>query len=337
MMHWFGILLALAAEPKGEVHFLTTQDGAQVALHHRPADGPPVLLVHGISSNYRCWDLEEGRSLASTLQRAGRDVWLLDLRGHGATKGAKSPYGSRRGWSVDDYGRYDLPAAIEFVLKKTEASELDYVGHSMGGLVVTVALAHRPELPLDRMVILATPMDFTDPDLVSTWGLALGRTLGFFLSVLPSPLAARIHGRFRLPLPVDEMLFTDLSSPARERMYDEIVSPLFLGELRQLWATSEHAYFMDEDHEQRYIEELSSVRVPTRVIAGRGDRIAPVDRVYGFYSALHSAPKDFVVAGKATGFSADYGHLDLPLGDHAEAEIYPLVLEWLTMDEEASK
>jgi len=333
-MFWFSFFLGFASEPTGEVHFLRTQDGAQIALHHRPAAGPPVILVHGISSNHRSWDLEEGRSLASTLQEAGRDVWLLDLRGHGVSRPPKSTLWGRRKWSVDDYGRYDLPVAIDFILEKTQADALDYVGHSMGGMVVTVALAENPELPLERMVILATPMDFSDPDVVSTWGLALGRSFGFFWSVLPSPLAARIHGRFRLPLPVDEMLFTDLSSPAREHMYDEIVSPLFFGELRQLWATSQHASFMDVDHQQHYIETLSSVQIPTRVIAGRGDRIAPVDRVYGFYDALSSAPKDFIVAGKATGFSADYGHLDLPLGDHAEAEIYPLILEWLTMDVE---
>jgi lysosomal acid lipase/cholesteryl ester hydrolase len=130
------------------------------------------------------------------------------------------------------------------------------------------------------------------------------------------------------------MLFSDISSPAREDMYEAIVSPLFAGELSQLLSVTKQGVFSDETGHSHYLKALENVRIPTRVIAGRGDRVAPPDRVYGFFSGLKNAEKDFVIAGKATGFSVDYGHLDLPLGDNAEKEIFPLVVEWLRMGPE---
>jgi poly(3-hydroxyalkanoate) synthetase len=71
------------------------------------------------------------------------------------------------------------------------------------------------------------------------------------------------------------------------------------------------------------------VTVPTLVIAGRADQIAPVDRVMAFYTSVGAPERRLVIAGRTTGFAVDYGHLDLTLGDHAATEIFPLIAEWL--------
>jgi polyhydroxyalkanoate synthase len=325
---------APVAEP-AVVHWVQTEDSAWVALHHKPeGDGPAVLLVHGISSNHVSWDLDDDRSLVNSLIAAGMDPWVLDLRGHGVAEHGPHKKRQKRNWSVDDYGRFDVPAALEFVREKTGQERVHFVGHSMGGMVAAVALSVQPDLPLRRMVVLGTPMDFSDPDPASGWILRFANWGGLFFGALPSPLAARIHARFGSPFPVDEMLFSDISSPAREDMYEAIVSPLFAGELSQLLSVTKQGVFSDETGHSHYLKALENVRIPTRVIAGRGDRVAPPDRVYGFFSGLKNAEKDFVIAGKATGFSVDYGHLDLPLGDNAEKEIFPLVVEWLRMGPE---
>ena len=230
------------------------------------------------------------------------------------------------GGSVDDYGLLDLPAAIDHVLRETGAEKVHFVGHSMGGLVVSVALSGLESLPIDRMVVVGTPMDFSDPDFSNAMLLRLGRLTGGILGFLPSPIAARFHSRFGSPFPVDEMLFTDISSPARESMYKQVVSP-FGRETVMGFVTT--VACSDESGSNSYLDSLASVTQPTLVIAGRGDRVAPPDRVYGFYDALGSHEKTFVIAGRATGFSVDYGHLDLPLGDRAEQEIFPLISDWL--------
>lgn len=328
-----GFAPVCAQEQTAELHWVATADDAWVALHHKVKnEGPAVLLVHGIASNGVAWDLAPDRSLVNHLIQAGFDPWVLDLRGHGAARFDPDHKRQRRGWSLDDYGRFDVPAAMDFVRAQTGREQVHFVGHSMGGMVVAVALSVHPDLPLDRMVVLGTPMDFSDPDPASGWLLGAGYGAGRLLGALPLPFAARIHARLGTPFPVDEMLFTDISSPARERMYEKIVSPLFGGELSQLMSVSRSGLFSDEIGRAHYMAGLENVHVPTRVIAGRGDRVAPPDRVAGFYSGLKNAERDFVIAGRATGFSVDYGHLDLPLGDGAAKEIYPLVVEWLRMD-----
>ena len=75
---------------------------------------------------------------------------------------------------------------------------------------------------------------------------------------------------------------------------------------------------------------LPALQVPLRVIAGRADRVAPVDRVVPYYDLAGSAEKDYILAGRANGFASDYGHLDLVLGDHAAEEIYPRIVEWFS-------
>ena len=133
----WGLLWALGCEDEplaahcvdAEQYRVTTEDGAEVALHRHPASGLPVLVVHGISSNHHCWDLNEERSLAVDLAAHGMDAWLLDLRGHGDARRDSRGRPQNSGWSIDDYARYDIPAAVDLVLRETGAElEAYYAG-----------------------------------------------------------------------------------------------------------------------------------------------------------------------------------------------------------------
>ena len=135
---------------------MQTEDGATIALHHHPGDGPPVLIVHGISSNHRCWDLSPERSVATALVAAGFDPWLLDLRGHGDA--LTDAQGRRQwgGWTMDDYGQHDVPAAVAYVLAQTGEDKIGYVGHSLGGMIGAVVdeAQHHPALEARHAVPL---------------------------------------------------------------------------------------------------------------------------------------------------------------------------------------
>lgn len=54
-------------------------------------------------------------------------------------------------------GNYDIPACINYVLKKTGAGKLVYIGHSMGTAIFWVAMITHPELnsKIDVMIALA--------------------------------------------------------------------------------------------------------------------------------------------------------------------------------------
>lgn len=315
-----------------ERHDVVTADGAAVALHRHPAEGPPVILVHGISSNRHCWDLDEQRSLATYLAAAGFDTWLLDLRGHGDSTRDARGLEQRSGWSVDDYGRYDVPAAVAYVRARTGADKVAYVGHSMGGMVAAITLSTQPETAasLSSVVAVGSPLDFSDPDPVIGAALQLASLTGPLLPVVQSSIGADLQASIRKnPLPVDAILYNDIADPAvRADMYRSVVSPLSGGELEQFGQLKAGGAFRSADGQVDYLAALAQVEVPVMVIAGRADNVAPVDRVLPYYSAL-GGEKALVIAGRATGFAADYGHMDLALGDHAREEIFPLIRDWI--------
>lgn len=310
---------------------IRAEDGAPLALHHHAGSGPPVLVVHGLSSNHHCWDLAPGRSLAVALVEAGFDAWLLDLRGHGDSALARPR--AKPGWTVDDYGQKDLKAAIDYVRAQTGYARVGYVGHSMGGMVLAIYQATWGDDALAGVVIVGSPVDFGDPDALLTWsrrGFALGALISRVDSQAFSKMAAPLGAD--QPFHIDDLLFDaeNLSEPGRSQMFERVVSPLYRNEQRQFETILRARRFVSADGAVDYASALSRLHAPLLVIAGRADHIAPPDRVRPYYERAGSAERRYVLAGKENGFQADYGHLDLTVGDHADQEIFPLITGWLS-------
>lgn len=324
------IAVAVAAP---ELHRVETADGASIVLERHPRPGAAaVVLCHGISSNRRFWDLAPDRSLAVWLHDEGYDVWNLDLRGHGDAVVDGDGRRQRAGWSIDDYGRYDLPAAFDHVRQATGQGRLHYVGHSMGGMVLAVYLATHDDPPLASAVAVGSPLDFRDPDRVTRLLLGVGPA-GAVPAFLPTPMGARLLARLdtRAPMHADEWLYNpdNIAADARRAMLRAIVSPLSRGEIRQLARMRRDGEFRSADGAIVWRERLADVDVPMLFFAGRLDRIVNPDRVRAYYDAVGSTDKVFVVASRANGFRGDYGHLDLGLGDHAEEDVFTRVAGWL--------
>lgn len=92
-------------------------------------DGPPVVLVHGLTESAPVWD--------PIVERLAGDhrVITLDLRGHG--RSARPASG--------DYGQAALSSDLAAVLDAAEVGAAPHlVGHSLGGLVVAADAAARP-------------------------------------------------------------------------------------------------------------------------------------------------------------------------------------------------
>ncbi|XP_074092259.1 gastric triacylglycerol lipase-like [Macrotis lagotis] len=113
------------------------------------AQRPVVFLQHGFLTSSISWISNiPNNSFAFILADAGFDVWLGNSRG--STYGLKHVFlstNSRRYWafSFDEAARYDIPASIDFVVKKT-GQKLFYVGHSQGALLGFLAFSTLPKL-----------------------------------------------------------------------------------------------------------------------------------------------------------------------------------------------
>jgi pimeloyl-ACP methyl ester carboxylesterase len=312
---------------------IATEDGATVALHHHAARGAPVVMVHGISSNHRFFDLDADHSMADWLADRGHDVWLLDLRGHGDARTHLDGRPQLSGWRVDDYGRYDMKAAVDHVRACTGYETVGFVGHSMGGMVGSIYAVSGGASALSSVVYLGSPGTFSrDAPLakLAQTGLATGGAALVSLdSALFGSVAADLNrGPFRLR--VQEQLYNPANyEPATiDAALRTIASPMSRGEMAHFARMLERERFTSWDGSVDYLDALGSVSVPAFLVAGTADRVVPTAWVEAYVDAF-SGPVEVFRAGTETGLVADYGHLDFALGERADEEIFPRVAAWL--------
>ena len=126
-------------------------------------EGPPLLLVHGITNSSRSWE-----PVARRLADKGHRVLAPDLPGHGDSD-------RHRG----DHSLGAHAAALRDLLLATEVERATVVGHSLGGGIVLQFSYHWPEL-VERLV------------LVDSGGL--GREVSVFIRAATLPFAERVIG-----------------------------------------------------------------------------------------------------------------------------------------------
>uniref|UniRef100_A0A8D0HPB3 Lipase n=1 Tax=Sphenodon punctatus TaxID=8508 RepID=A0A8D0HPB3_SPHPU len=140
-----------------EEYFVETEDGYILAIYRIPYGrnncGRPktaVFLQHAVLGDATHWISNlSNNSLGFILADAGYDVWLGNSRGNTwSTKHKTTDPQEQKFWefSFDEMGKYDLPAAVYFILNKTEQEQMYYVAHSEGTATGFVALSTRTEL-----------------------------------------------------------------------------------------------------------------------------------------------------------------------------------------------
>jgi len=268
-------------------------DGVRLALLEfepkvRRAD--PVLLTHGTFSNGNVVT-----RLAAYLASNGFPSWVLELRGHGASDGR-----TRRA-TFEDFGRLDVPAAVEAVRLRAQTDRLFLVGHSGGGLAFWMYLARHPEVAahIQGVVTLASQ--------------ATGAGLGW-------------RGRARIGLIAAA---NNLGRQAHQRLLRLGPESEFPGVINQWFGWNWRRRWRGRDGID-YLAALRSVTTPALCFAGAGDRyIAPVEGCRRLFDALGSTDKSLVICGREHGFVEDYDHARIVASRGARQEIWPRILEWL--------
>nr|WP_314489515.1 alpha/beta fold hydrolase [uncultured Pseudomonas sp.] len=278
-----------AADPSVELAVTRLGRVEQAAPH-----GVPVILLHGSFSNRRFWFSPKGLGLGAFLARAGFDVWIPEMRGHGLSPRNRQWRGNR----VADYAQEDLPLIAAFVAEKAGRAP-HWIGHSLGGTTLAAALGGG-YLPAEQVASVAL------------FGTQVSRA-HWALKVPPLVWIARLALR----------RFAQLSGSRLKRGPEDEPIGLALETLR--W----HGLFgRFGEKGNDWWAGLAQVEVPVLAVAGAGDFNDPAWACRRLLEQMGGPHRQFLCLDKAQGFEA-FGHIDMLVSKAAQAQVWPLVEAWL--------
>lgn len=320
--------------PEAEAHRAKTDDGWEIALTRYqpkgPPTGPPVILCHGISANARNMDLDADHSMARYFAAHGREAWTMSVRGAGDSDGIDPDKGRPPPITFDAFWRFDLPAVIRTVKEVSGAPAVDYVGHSMGGMIAYAYLA-TGGTGLNAVATMGSPTRLDWGTGMETWLASLGPRLVSENRMIPSALGAHAAAPFQ-PLVDDgpfQRFFYNAQSTrtlAWQRLMAYGTADVAGGVALQLFTLLDHGRFVSRDGVDLRAG-MAKNTTPVLVVAARLDRIALAPAVKDGYRAL-GGPKEWLLITRANGTVGEYGHMDLVIGERAADEVWSKVLDF---------
>lgn len=329
--------------------FVATRDGWQLGVRHiRPAvpdpNKLPVVLCHGLGLNATFWTITDNH-LPAQLAARGYEVFLFDFRGSGNSSRlgrlSRINYRLRQtpflevgegNWTVDDIVHYDVPAVLDYVKHETGSDRVNWVGHSLGGMLMFPYLEQSP----------------------AAWRVASFVGMGSTITIANAPARDMLRanrglrvlaralspGRLGRPLMyvrfpgldrIDQFYYTseNVDKQTVARFYGYTLEDTGRSALKQLDPYLEFGHFVSADRKTDYAVQLASVTTPTLMVAGENDTMSDIPSTALTYNALGSPDKLLMRFGKRDGQIADYGHCDLVWSRYAPKEIFPPLIDWL--------
>ena len=305
----------------------------------------PVVLCHGLGLNGTFWTITDDH-LPGQLAAQGYEVFIVDMRGSGASHRVGMPgkingflrqtpireVGARN-WNVDDEAKYDVPAILDYVRQETGSARVNWVGHSLGGMLMFPYLELSPEA--DRIANFVdmggVAMVVDTPDIRAMWKANRGlRVLSMGLSTgrLGRPMT---YGRLPGLEMIDRFYYTKSNVDDRtvSRFYGYTLEDPGAGALKQLDPYLYCGRMLSADKSIDYASGLDRITLPILMIAGEADIMADVPSSILTFNAIGSADKTLMRFGRLDGQIDDYGHCDLVWSRQAPKEIFPPLIDWL--------
>lgn len=308
-----------------------TDDGRKIHIFFVRAEGGekrnfPVILCHGLGTQGKYWYFEEKINWARKFAEEGFNVYVPDLRGVGKSKGSFD-------FGFEDY-LYDVSAIIKKVKTLEGSEKVHWIGHSMGGMVIYLAVSRKPEISqsLASFTAISSPYTIWTPfeifkltrknfDELSYLLKKVDRVhFSFFSSLISFFLPVFDFSRLFLPFADLEYLVWNIDNVSRDYRKSAMkatadVSTRVLEKFLKVGIGYEDFGF-----------NLDAFDVPSLFVVGVKDYLATPPAVKLAFLKSGSKNKSFVLAGVGEGFRADYGHVDITASDFAVEEIFPVVL-----------
>ncbi|MDP8205814.1 MAG: alpha/beta fold hydrolase [Candidatus Electryonea clarkiae] len=309
-----------------EIHYVSTQDGWNLAIHRFLAEGDPkkqfpVVLFPSLSLSAKSFDGGGFTpSLMKTLAENGFDAWAVDIRGVGLSKPATET--TKRSWSFEDILCKDVPSVIDYIRKFVGTNKVHWVGHSMGGHLLIARLAE------GRKDIAS--------GIIAGSGFVPGQggidyTNNFRKIKFRRNVPLRSLARFSLPI---AWLIKETVIMKRNAGRDGLKTILadvhsFPVELMKYALDVFQSGGFRNKGGSLYIENVDKIDTPLMFIVGDKDSYWTPNSVSKDVEKLGNVKTKTVFPGKQYGCQEHYGHGDILLGKNAEQEVYPEIMKWL--------
>lgn len=307
------------------------QRGRTVLYRYRPlaartAD-TPVLLVHSLISRSYILDLYPGGSFTEFLLRRGHDVYLIDWG---------TPTDADRNLVLESYVDKFLPTAVRLVAKDSPSGKVSLLGYCMGGLLAALYAARHPRAPLDTVVCLTTPVDFSKMGLFSVWADQRYFDVDRLIDQVGNIPAEFMRRTFSMLKPASEF------SPVRYiSLWQNLLNDRYVEQYRAFnkW-TADHIPFPAECFRQTVKElqwkngivnrtltlggkpvNLGNIKWPFLHVVARRDHIVPLESAALLVEMVGSKRKEQIVL--------EGGHVGIVAGRGAVTNLWPRVDAWL--------
>jgi pimeloyl-ACP methyl ester carboxylesterase len=212
------------------------------------------------------------------------------------------------------------------VRARTGAEAIDYVGFSMGGILLYAALGVAGSIPwshVRRVVILGSPGKLLAPFPGLSW---IARVPRWLVPALPLRVPSRMVAFMAewITTPIHHLIYNprnvERGSAGPALMTIQDVPRTLMGDFAGFLARGGEVTFEGTP----ILPGLSRVTIPVRFFAGAADRLAPPEAVRAAFDAWGrdaTVDKQLTILSKET-HTADYGHGDLAIGRGATRDLY---------------
>jgi polyhydroxyalkanoate synthase len=298
----------------------------------------PVLLIPPLAAPPICFDLRRGCSMAEHLLGLGHPTSMVD-------------YGSiafsDRDLGLEHWVQDVLPTAIERVSEHAGGRPVQVVGWCLGGIMALLALAARPDLPVNSIAMVASPFDFAQLRMFAPLRGAANLTNGLLgtavyraLGGAPAPIVKRA---FQLST-IDKYLtrpvvmmnnLHDRDFLAQVEAVDHFIDNMHAYPGRTMGQLYHRFFRVNELADGRLLLgdhdiDLADVRVPVLAVAGQTDTLAPRAAVHHVGSLLTGAPEVRLETGPG-------GHLGVLTGRAAARTTWRWIDEFFEHNETPTK
>lgn len=296
---------------------ITTSDGVSLALYRYVPPGggasrPPVLLVPDLTLGREAFDVR-GSGLARWLQARGREVFIVELRGHGRS-------GIPKSWRLEHIVTQDLPAVLT-AIEAVRPGPVDLIAHGYAGTLALVSTTRELRGRIRKVVALSTPVEPGGPS------PALGKILaegGGFSRLALDPAGAKVfvqlyarRGHFA-PRRLAALRATGLNDLGRAAALD------LLG-----WMNSGDLQL----GESTVLERLRDYDRPTHQVLALGDSFANPEFGSPLRELAPKAPVEVRLLSRIQLMAEDYTHLSILHGKHAATDVFAPALHFLDRPE----